>query len=357
MPAGAADPNAGGVIGPLQVLPGPTALVLVFVLVGLSLALAVQLRRLRAGVRSLLRGVEGFASDEACAPVAIGGLPAELAPLGGAVNELSRRARAVSAAAAGGQQEQARLREELQSMARRLLTLQEDERHAISRELHDDIGQSITTIKLGVLTLKDSPDATYRDEVVAEIVAISDQTVAKLRDLSLLLRPPQLDLLGVEAALRGQTERLFRVGRPHMTITFAALPRRPDAGVELACFRIGQEALTNILRHARASHASLTLEPDPQGDRIVLTVRDDGCGFDSVRNPGLGLVIMRERAQQLGGTLEVESSIGQGTCVRATLPLQVPTADGPPLASAATVDCRKGVIVSAAPARRPRTEC
>jgi len=218
--------------------------------------------------------------------------------------------------------ELARHRGELEAMARRLLQVQEEERRSLSRELHDDIGQQITAIKLGALALQGDPDP-LRAETVDEIIAIADQTTAKLRDLSMLLRPPQLDALGLEAALRWQAERLFRSGHPRLELELAPLPRRPDPQVELACFRIAQEALTNVLRHASALNVSVRLHPD--GDQaLALEVSDDGRGFDrDDAGGGLGLVTMRERARQLGGTFDIDSD-GRGTRVSARLPMSPP---------------------------------
>lgn len=210
-------------------------------------------------------------------------------------------------------------REELQTLARRLLTVQEDERRTLSRELHDDIGQQLTAIKLGAMALQDEDEPVVRAELLAEILATADQTLAKLRDLSMLLRPPQLDALGLEAALRWQAERMFRSGRPQLTLALVPLPRRPDPAAELACFRIAQEAMTNIQRHAQAAHVAVSLVPDDIG--LQLTVRDDGRGFDPGQTRGLGLVTMRERARQVGGRLEVETAPGHGSCVRAHIPL------------------------------------
>src|SRR6478672_4744193 len=124
--------------------------------------------------------------------------------------------------------EMAAQREELQTLARRLLTVQEDERRTLSRELHDDIGQQLTAIKLGAIALQDESEPALRAELLAEILATTDQTLAKLRDLSMLLRPPQLDALGLEAALRWQAERMFRSGRPRLSLSLTPLPHRPD---------------------------------------------------------------------------------------------------------------------------------
>ena len=207
--------------------------------------------------------------------------------------------------------------EQLLAVAGRLITVQEDERRTLSRELHDDIGQAITAIKLGVVSLAVNDPA--RQEIVDEVVAIADQTVAKLRDLSMLLRPPQLDTLGLEAAVRWQAQALFRGALPELELDFTALPRRPDPAVELACFRIVQEALTNVLRYADASRVRVGLASD--GEMLTFAVSDNGRGFMPADATGLGLVIMRERAQLLGGRLQIDTAPGAGTTLRAQLPM------------------------------------
>lgn len=214
--------------------------------------------------------------------------------------------------------------EQLLAVASRLITLQEDERRMLSRELHDDIGQSITAIKLGATALRDGDPA--RMEIVDEIVAISDQTVTKLRDLSTLLRPPQLDALGLEAALRWQAQALFRGTRPVLELEFTPLPKRPDPAVELACFRIVQEALTNVLRYSDATMVHVTLAPED--NLLAFEVSDNGRGFTLGAARGLGLIIMRERAQLLGGRLQIETKPGAGTTVRAHLPMTAAFARG-----------------------------
>lgn len=213
-------------------------------------------------------------------------------------------------------------RAELETLARRLLTVQEDERASISRELHDDIGQAITAIKLCASALaheRDPPRAAAVRDAADEIGRIADQTVAKLRDLSLLLRPPQLDALGLEAALRWQASTLFRGDWPRLELDIPPLDCRPPHDVELACFRIAQEALTNVLRHARAGRVRLSLRCDDV--ELRLSIEDDGRGIDPAATPGLGLITMRERARQLGGTLEIDSRVGR-TRIDAVLPLQ-----------------------------------
>jgi len=214
-----------------------------------------------------------------------------------------------------------RQRAELQTLTRRLMTVQEDERASLSRELHDDIGQAITAIKLCASSLAHEPDPPRRavvQETAGEIAAIADQTVAKLRDLSLLLRPPQLDALGLDAALRWQAGALFRGDAPMLVLDIPPLACRPPRDIELACFRIAQEALTNVLRHAHARHVRLRLDCDETDLR--LHIDDDGVGIAPDHRAGLGLITMRERASQAGGRLDLDSRPGR-TCIDVTLPL------------------------------------
>ena len=207
---------------------------------------------------------------------------------------------------------------ELQALAVRVLTLQEDERRAISRELHDDIGQSVTAMKMAAGSALDEDDAQRRRDDLEDILMLADATLERLRDISILLRPPQLDALGLEAALRWHAERLLRNAGIEAALDIHPLPQRPDPGVEQACFRIAQEALTNVVRHARAGRVQLTLRD--AGDGLDLSVHDDGRGFAPEAARGLGLVIMRERAHGAGGRLEVSASPGSGTRLDAWLP-------------------------------------
>lgn len=290
---------------------------LIAVMLGVLAIVGTEARQLGSSVRGLLERMQRFALDRAPEPIPPESLPRELAPLAETMNQLAARVRIAYAEVSAGLDEQSHLREELQAVAQRLITVQEDERRTLSRELHDDIGQSITAIKLSATALLDDDPA--HQEIIGEIVAIADQTVAKLRNLSLLLRPPQLDSLGLEAALRGQIAILARSTRTEITLQFAPLPQRPPMELELACFRIAQEALTNAMRYADARSIQVTLETD--GQTLELQIRDDGRGFDPAQARGLGLLTMRERVQQLGGTLTIQTAPGRGTCVHASLPM------------------------------------
>jgi signal transduction histidine kinase len=285
----------------------------VFVIVDLG-----RRQQLRS-VRTLLTHMERFALDADVPPVERNALPDELAPLADALAMLSERASRAWAEVNDSLENQRRLREELQALARKVLSVQEDERTSLSRELHDDIGQSITAMKLCAMAMVGE---TADQAVADELIAIADQTVAKLRNLSLVLRPPQLDLLGLEAAIKGQMELLARSSGVAIALEFDATARvrRPPAPVELACFRIAQEAITNALRHSGTAHITVSLREVER--TLVLEVRDAGHGFSRAgKSEGLGLITMRERAQQLGGTLEIETLTRVGTVVTARLPL------------------------------------
>ena len=227
-----------------------------------------------------------------------------------------------------GQDTVERQRRELQALARRVITLQEDERRMLSRELHDDIGQDITAIKLSAQMMLNDNDAARRAETIADIGAIADQAVVKLRNISLLLRPPQLDELGLVPALRWQAESLLRKGGTALELDLHPLRERASPEAEVACFRIAQEALTNALRHAAAQRISVRLSCSD--GLLVLEVDDDGRGLPAEHRSGLGLVTMRERAHQLGGEVGITTPPEGGTRVSARLPMQPAAPQSPP---------------------------
>lgn len=213
-----------------------------------------------------------------------------------------------------------------------VITAQEEERKRIARELHDETGQALTSLLVG---LKVAAEADAPRHHLIELRAIAAQTLEGVRDLARELRPPLLDDLGLAAALERHSRQY---GAKHgLTVDWQAL--RMDDGTALspqlamALYRIIQEALTNVVRHAQAKNVSVVVERKSQS--VVAVVEDDGVGFSvsDVRirdlgmecaeneQPGLGLFGMQERAALLGGTLNVESSPGQGTTIRVELPL------------------------------------
>ena len=210
----------------------------------------------------------------------------------------------------------------------RVITVQEEERKRIARELHDQIGQALTSL---IMTLKVLEEAGSLQQARAHIGELRDvvvQILKGVRELALQLRPSVLDDLGLPAALRhylrGYEDR-FRVP---VDLQILGLDReRLPPEVETALYRIVQEALTNVARHAQAHSVSVLLEK--RGASMKLIVEDDGRGFDVLQVMGsgphegnLGLYGMRERASLLGGTLTIESSPGAGTTVFVEIPLQ-----------------------------------
>jgi two-component system sensor histidine kinase UhpB len=243
------------------------------------------------------------------------GMLAEVQAVGRDVTELRRAMDELGAA-----------RERLQGLSRRLLEVQESERKSLARELHDDIGQSLTALKLNLEALQRGRNGASLESRVQEALETTQHTLERVRQISLSLRPLQLDDLGLAAALRSHLDRQATLGgfAPHPEIQ--DLPARLPPEVETACFRVAQEAVNNIVRHARARNVWLQLTVE--GERLVLGVRDDGAGFDveaaqrrAALGASLGVVSMAERAALAGGTLRIESAPGEGTSVLADFPL------------------------------------
>jgi signal transduction histidine kinase len=212
------------------------------------------------------------------------------------------------------------------------MAAQEEERKRIARELHDQIGQSLTSLLLGLRALETEEDNAGRLSIdparLQDLKAVVAGTLDEVRDLALGLRPSALDDLGLVPAMQ-RCVRTFQ-SQHGLAIDFQTVGpaevRLPPA-VETALFRIVQEALTNVVQHANAQRVSLLLET--RAEAVTVIVEDDGRGFDVdplMRGPAnkgwLGLYGMRERAELLGGTLTVESAPGAGTTVYARMPLR-----------------------------------
>jgi signal transduction histidine kinase len=217
----------------------------------------------------------------------------------------------------------------LQRLSRRLLEVQEAERRHLARELHDDIGQGLTALKLNLESLARARDPAALPARVAESLETVRHTIERVRQLSLNLRPLQLDDLGLAAALRSHLDQQAKLGQlvPHFEIQ--EVPARLPAEVATACFRVAQEAINNIVRHARAGNVWLRLFV--AGERLALSVRDDGSGFDvavaqkrAAAGASLGVVSMEERVALAGGSFQIHSAPGQGTVVVASFPVGSP---------------------------------
>lgn len=219
--------------------------------------------------------------------------------------------------------------ERLQTLSRQTLRLQEDERRALARELHDEAGQQLAALKFNLAALKRAMEGTSHRAKLDDSLDIVNTTLALIRDTALNLRPSVLDDLGLAEALDWYCRRQAERSGCTITLVAPAAYARMPAELETACFRIAQEAVNNALRHGGPASIQVRLEQDQQQLRIK--VKDDGCGFNvsSILHPsqgafGLGLLGMRERAELLGGKLSVSSTAGKGTEIGATLPLPCP---------------------------------
>jgi signal transduction histidine kinase len=212
-----------------------------------------------------------------------------------------------------------RLADELQHSRTQLVTTREEERRRLRRDLHDGLGPALGSLTLQLDTVRNlfKSDPTAADALLVDLKAQVQTAITDIRRLVYELRPPTLDELGLVSALR---EQVTRYRKPGLFIRLNApeyVPPLP-AAVEVAIYRITQEALTNVLRHANAQHCELSLEVD---DHICLEVRDDGQGLPADYRAGVGLTSMRERAAELGGTCAIEPVDAGGTRVFIRLPL------------------------------------
>ena len=216
--------------------------------------------------------------------------------------------------------------ERLRALSRRLFEVQEEERRRLARDLHDDVGQALTALKIQLESLARSGGEPALRSRVDDCVDTAQHTLERVRQLSLSLRPSQLDDLGLAAALRSHLDRQARVAGLVAHFEADDAPHEVAPETETACFRVAQEAINNVLRHAQARNLWLRLFT--AGGRLAISVRDDGRGFDleSVRQraadgTSLGLVGMEERMALAGGSFELRSAPGQGTVLLATFPL------------------------------------
>ena len=219
--------------------------------------------------------------------------------------------------------------EGLKMFSRQLIGAQEDERRRIARELHDQVGQILTAVKMNLHMVQQVSQASEVYCHVKDNIEAVDEALRLVRDLSVELRPPVLDDFGLVTALHWYIDRYTkRTGLAvDVVIDMPDESERFSRELETACFRIAQEALTNIVRHAQANQALLRLAKD--GNALLLSVKDDGMGFDpdslrkrAPRAATLGLIGMQERANAAGGTIEINSANAQGTEVRLILPLE-----------------------------------
>jgi two-component system, NarL family, sensor histidine kinase UhpB len=213
-----------------------------------------------------------------------------------------------------------RLEAERRSGWQRAADAQESERTAVARELHDEVGQSLTALKL--LIARASRDDGGRDDALNEARQLTDQTISDVREIARRLRPEALDELGLQNALAALARRnSLHAGIPIDWKLDSTMPEL-DQDAELAVYRIAQESLTNVLRHATASKVRVELHSSD--GEVLLVVADDGVGLRGAPD-GNGIKGMKERALSLGGQLAVRERPAGGTEVTLTLPPHRPT--------------------------------
>jgi signal transduction histidine kinase len=226
--------------------------------------------------------------------------------------------------------ERASLRRELM---RHIVIAQEDERARIARELHDQTAQELTAISLNLATLRNLLPANGEvKNLISRLQELSQQMSQGIYRMVGDLRPAQLDDLGLVPALKYLVDEGKELFDLEITVEVKGPRQRLDALVETVIFRVAQEALTNVSRHAQTRQAKLQL--DFEEEQVILRVRDEGAGFDLNQKPspphGWGLAGMRERSEALGGTFQIWTSPGKGTTVEARIPLvSSPPQSGP----------------------------
>ncbi len=213
--------------------------------------------------------------------------------------------------------------DQLRALADRLQTVREAERTSISREIHDELGQACTAIKmdLALIGRRLTKRQTHLRAKVDSAMQLVDSTIASLRRIASELRPRTLDDLGLVAALESQAQEFESRTGIHCDISLPQESLEIDAGTSTAIFRIFQESLTNVARHAQATLVGARLEKN--NDRLIFHVFDNGVGFDPAKagaKKSLGIVGMQERALMLNGELKIESAAGQGTALTLTIP-------------------------------------
>jgi two-component system sensor histidine kinase UhpB len=279
-------------------------------------------------LRELRRAIDRFNRGEGAATIELAGGDPDTREVARAVNQLWTQLEQTNAIVA----EQNR---RLTALTAQVISAQEDERRRIARELHDEAGQALTALIIGL--------ERGEQAMTGEHLAVPRQTVARLRDLAIGtleeirtlahdLRPSLLDDLGLVAAIRWYARTCATRANVSVNVTVEGLDddERLGSEIETTVFRIVQEGLTNVLKHARAEHACVRLTRDQQGLTVVLD--DDGVGIGAFdvgqanESGRLGIVGMTERSRLVGGTIEVGERVGGGT----HLSLRVPRADAEP---------------------------
>lgn len=213
---------------------------------------------------------------------------------------------------------------ELRQLSQKLVQTQEEERKSISRELHDEIGQMVTGLRMeltNIQMLRTASETEFMEHML-EAKAIAERTLQSVRNLAMGLRPSMLDDLGLGPALQWQAKEFSRRSGVSASVELTGDLEKLDEGLRTCLYRVVQESLTNCARHARAK--SILISVSGEVERVSMKIQDDGVGFDpmALENRGLGLIGMEERVREAGGLLEVKSEKNMGTLVRVEIPIR-----------------------------------
>jgi signal transduction histidine kinase len=217
-------------------------------------------------------------------------------------------------------QELVESRQQLEALSARLVDAQEEERRSISRELHDEVGQTLGAllVDIGQLSKLVPAEDNFLQSQITRIKSVGESAVKSIRDMALLLRPPMLDDLGLVPALEWQGREISRRGDMEVDVHSENVSEQLPDDVKVCIYRMVQEALNNAARHSGAKHAKVSIAQN--AGKIHVEVSDDGKGFQAQRVRGMGILGMEERVKRLGGTLTIQATPGTGTTVTAELP-------------------------------------
>jgi signal transduction histidine kinase len=220
----------------------------------------------------------------------------------------------------------------LRSFSQKLVQAQEVERRHLARELHDEVAQALTAAKINLKAAMADAGSAISGRL-QETALILDRLLGQVRQISLDLRPSMLDDLGLVPALRALLDEQARRASIKVHFTAEDEPKDLDPEIQITCFRIAQEAITNALRHANATRIDVSL--DRKNGNLHLVIRDNGLGFDlKSQSDGLGLIGIRERTALVGGRTKIVSSPGKGTTIEVVIPLVSQTRALPKAAAA-----------------------
>lgn len=285
----------------------------VLIIAGLGLAWMLSEILIASRVDRLLHTTEALAAGDFSARTGVRKVRGELDHLGETLDGM-----AASLQKEIQERRQAELR--MRHLALQLATVQEEERRALALELHDNAGQVLTALLIHLQLLAEElpPELQQERERLNEVIALGASLGEDLRSLAHSLRPPLIDRLGLDGALRVLCEELSYHTSLPISYQAAELPELDDI-VAVSCYRFVQEALNNVTRHARANQATVTLSRN--ATHLTLEVADDGIGFEPENASGLGLLGMRERIESIGGELTINSAPGAGCHLVARVPL------------------------------------